>query len=386
MLANAGTERQEPSLYEMDKMFPIIDVFHDAGFETKTMIWLVAMPSIFQSVTFLLLAAHLTCSQFAGADQRSCLPNLWKSLVRPFQRNAEKRFSAREQKFILNGSIYIPLIGDVHGELDRFLFLISQLQIQYKVKFPLIFQLGDLGINQDPVRYPKWAQKNASQLNDFFLGDMSIYEKYFGISNELGTLEGNIFVVRGNHDFYLDRFLDASAPLSFAKNFFILPDGVMLELELVSDERILVGAVGGINETDGFGQKMGSRMAQAESQLRARDREPKPGAPPNAKLNPSFKQAQSAILLTHQGPTFEVKGHTWIEHLISTLQPQFHFHGHSHYALNRTTRLGSTQTIAVGNLPPMGEICTTSQCIAMLRYDLKTRKIQLVSPNFENND
>jgi predicted phosphodiesterase len=368
----------------MDKVFPIIDVFQDAGFEAKTMIWLVAMPSVFQSVTFLLLAAHLTCSQFAGADQRSCLPKLWKNLVRPFQRNAEKRFSAREQKFILNGSIYIPLIGDVHGELDRFLFLISQLQIQYKVKFPLIFQLGDLGINQDPVRYPKWAQKNASQLNDFFLGDMSIYEKYFGISNELGTLEGNIFVVRGNHDFYLDRFLDASAPLSFAKNFFILPDGVMQELELVSDERILVGAVGGINETDSFGQRMGSRMAQAESELRVKNRES--GARPHhGKDNLYLEQPQSTILLTHQGPSFEVKGHSWIENLILTLKPQFHFHGHSHYALNLTTRLGDTRTIAVGNIPPMGEICTTSQCVAMLRYDLKTRKIHLTSPQLENH-
>ncbi len=370
----------------MDKISSIIDVFQNAGFKTKTMIWLLAMPSIFRSVTFLLLSAHLTCSQFAGADERGCLPYFLKSLMRPFQRNTEKRFSARDQKFILNGSIYIPLIGDVHGELDRFLSLISQLQIEYKVKFPIIFQLGDLGINQDPIRYPRWHQKNGTQLNDFFLGDVSIYEKYFGLSNELRTLEGNIFVVRGNHDFYLDEFLNASAPLSFAKNFFILPDGVMQELELVSDERILVGAVGGINETDSFGEKIGSRMAQAESQLRGVERDRKPGAPPNAKLNPSFKQTQSTILLTHQGPTFEVKGHTWIEHLISTLQPQFHFHGHSHYALNLTTRLGSTRTIAVGNLPPMGEICTTSLCVAMLRYDLKTRSIELVRPNFENND
>lgn len=371
----------------MDKISSIIDVFQDAGFETKTMIWLVAMSSICQSVTFLLLSAHLTCSQFAGADERGCLPHFLKNLMRPFQRNTEKRFSPRDQKFILNGSIYIPLIGDVHGELDRFLFLISQLQIQYKVKFPLIFQLGDLGINQDPVRYPNWAQKNASQLNDFFLGDMSIYEKYFGLSNELRTIEGNIYAVRGNHDFYLDEFLNASAPLSFAKNFFILPDGVMQELELVSEERILVGAVGGINETDSFGKKIGSRMAQAESQLRGKgsERDRKPGAPPNAKLNLSFEQPQSTILLTHQGPTFEVKGHSWIENLILTLKPQFHFHGHSHYALNLTTRLGDTQTIAVGNLLPKGEICTTSLCVAMLRYNLKTKQIHLISPQLENH-
>ncbi|MBK7842091.1 MAG: metallophosphoesterase [Bdellovibrionales bacterium] len=344
------------------------------------------MASIFQSITFLLLSAHLTCSIFAGAEEGKCLPQLWEKLTRPFQRSRERRFSPRDQKFILNGSIYIPLIGDVHGELDRFLSLISQLQIEYKVKFPIIFQLGDLGINQDPVRYTRWHQKNGTEINEFSLGDNRIFNKYFGTSSELDRIEGNIFVVRGNHDFYLDEFLYASKASSFANHFFILPDGVMQELELISNERIFVGAVGGINETDSFGREIGSRMAQAESQFRTRASNGEPGTPPNAKLNSSFKLPQSTILLTHQGPTFEVKGHSWIENLILTLQPQFHFHGHSHYALNRTTRLGSTRTIAVGNLPPMGEICTKSQCVAMLRYDLKTRKTHLVSPQLENTD
>lgn len=369
----------------MDKFSPIINVFHNAVFEIKNVIWLVSMASIFQSITFLLLSAHLTCSVFASAEERKCLPQLWEKLTRQFQRSPERRFSPRDQKFILNDSIYIPLIGDVHGELDRFLSLISQLQIEYKVKFPIIFQLGDLGINQDPVRYPRWHQKNGTEINEFSLGDNRIFNKYFGTSSELNRIEGNIFVVRGNHDFYLDEFLYASKVSSFANNFFILPDGVMQELELISNERIFVGAVGGINETDRFGQTTGSRMAQTETELRAKNRES--GARPHhGKDNLSLEQPQSTILLTHQGPTFEVKGHSWIENLILTLKPQFHFHGHSHYALNQTTRLGSTRTIAVGNLPPMGEICTTSLCVAMLRYDLKTKSIELVRPNFENND
>ncbi|MBK9038364.1 MAG: metallophosphoesterase [Bdellovibrionales bacterium] len=343
------------------------------------------MSSIFRSIAFILLFTHPTCSHFASADERGCLPQLWEKLRRPFQRRTENKFLPRDQKFILNDSIYIPLIGDVHGELDRFLSLISQLQIEYKVKFPIIFQLGDLGINQDPIRYPRWHQKNGTEINEFFLGDNRIFNKYFGTSYELNRIEGNIFVVRGNHDFYLDEFLYTSRVSSFADHFFILPDGVMQELELISGERIYVGAAGGINETDSFGQTTGSRMAQAESELRVKNRES--GARPHhGKDNLYLEQTQSTILLTHQGPTFEVKGHSWIENLILTLKPRFHFHGHSHYALNLTTRLGDTETIAVGNLPPKGRVCTTSKCVAMLRYDLKTRKIHLVSPNFENND
>lgn len=371
----------------MDKFSPIINVFHNAVFEIKNVIWLVSMASIFQSITFLLLSAHLTCSVFASAEEGKCLPQLWEKLTRPFQRSPERRFSPRDQKFILNGSIYIPLIGDVHGELDRFLSLISQLQIEYKVKFPIIFQLGDLGINQDPDRYPRWHRKNGTEINEFYLGDNRIFNKYFGTSSELNQIEGNIFVVRGNHDFYLDDFLYASKVSSFANHFFILPDGVMQELELISNERIFVGAVGGINETDSFGREIGSRMmAQSTSQPQARKSDTQTQPHYAAQANSYSKQPQSTILLTHQGPTFEVKGHSWIENLILTLQPQFHFHGHSHYALNLTTRLENTRTIAVGNLPPMGEICTKSQCVAMLRYDLKTRKIHLVSPQLENND
>lgn len=342
------------------------------------------MQNNFQLIPFFLFSLLLTCSEPARANERRCLPHLLKNLMNSFQRSPERRFLPRDQKFILNGSIYIPLIGDVHGELDRFLSLISQLQIEYKVKFPIIFQLGDLGINQDHVRYPRWHQKNGTEINEFFLGDNRIFNKYFGTSSELNRIEGNIFVVRGNHDFYLDEFLYASKVSSFANHFFILPDGVMQELELISNERIFVGAVGGINETDSFGQTTGSRMAQTESELRAKNREP--GARPHhGKDNLSLDQPQSTILLTHQGPTFEVKGHSWIENLILALKPQFHFHGHSHYALNQTTRLGNTRTIAVGNLPPKGEICATSLCVAMLRYDLKTRSIELVRPQLENH-
>lgn len=342
------------------------------------------MHGTFPLISFFLLSALLTCSDLASASEHRCLPQFLKTLMNSFHRSPERRILPKDQRFVLDGSIYIPLIGDVHGELDRFLSLISQLQIEYKVKFPIIFQLGDLGINQDPVRYPRWHQKNGTEINEFFLGDNRIFNKYFGTSYDLNRIEGNIFVVRGNHDFYLDEFLYTSKVSSFADHFFILPDGVMQELELISGERIYVGAAGGINETDSFGQTTGSRMAQTESELRAKNREP------GARLrhdrdNLPLEQPQSTILLTHQGPTFEVKGHTWIENLILTLKPRFHFHGHSHYALNLTTRLGDTETIAVGNLPPKGEVCTTLKCIAMLRYDLKTRKIHLVSPQLESH-
>lgn len=51
--------------------------------------------------------------------------------------------------------------------------------------------------------------------------------------------------------------------------------------------------------------------------------------------------------------------------------------GHSHIALNKTTQLGDTQTIALGHLPSEVEVCATAHCVSVLRYDLKTKELRI---------
>lgn len=299
------------------------------------------------------------------AEGRLCKEHLSEISDWRIQRLSKSESFPQNQKFVRNHAIYIPIIGDVHGELDKFLLLISQLQTRYRVKFPIIFQLGDLGINQDPDRYTRWHPKNANQINDLFQGNRHISNKYFGASPELKWIEGDIFVVRGNHDFYLDQFLYSSRPSRFAEHFYMIPDGTVQEIELIPGERIIVGARGGINETAQFGKIEGKRMSRL---LRSRQ---KPNPNP---LNSSNRE--TSILLTHQGPTFEIEGSPWINELITEMKPTIHLHGHSHIALNRTTKLEDTQTIALGNLPSEGEVCVTAPCVSMLRYDLKTKEIR----------
>ncbi|MBK8200789.1 MAG: metallophosphoesterase [Bdellovibrionales bacterium] len=300
------------------------------------------------------------------AEGRLCKGYLSDESNSRFQRLPKNDSFLQNQKFIRDHAIYIPVIGDVHGELDRFLFLISQLQVQYQVKFPIIFQLGDLGINQDPDRYPRWHPKNANQINEFSQGNRLISNKYFGTLAELNWIEADIFVVRGNHDFYLEQFLHSSRASRFAEHFYMIPDGVVQEVELIPGERIIVGARGGINQTAQFGRNEGKRMSRL---LRSRLK------PLHNPLNSSNRE--TSILLTHQGPTFEIEGSPWINELITEMKPRIHLHGHSHIALNKTTQLGDTQTIAVGHLPPEGELCVTAPFVSMLRYDLKTKEVRI---------
>ncbi len=315
-------------------------------------------------LSFFLFFGLITNSQLA--EGRLCKGYLSDESNSSIQRLPNKDSFLQNQKFIRDQAIYIPVIGDVHGELDRFLFLISQLQVQYQVKFPIIFQLGDLGINQDPDRYTRWHPKNAKQINEFSQGNRRISNRYFGTSADLNWIEGDIFVVRGNHDFYLDEFLRSPRASRFAEHFYMIPDGVVQEIELIPGERIVVGARGGINQTAQFGKVEGKRMSRL---LRSHVK------PHQNPLNSS--SGETSMLLTHQGPTFEIEGRPWINELITEMKPTIHLHGHSHIALNKTTRLGDTQTIAVGHLPSEGELCVTAPCVSMLRYDLKTKELRI---------
>jgi Icc-related predicted phosphoesterase len=315
-------------------------------------------------MSFFLFFGLIANSQLA--EGRLCQRYLSDESKSKFQRLSKKDSFLQNHRFIRDQAIYIPVIGDVHGELDRFLLLISQLQVQYQVKFPIIFQLGDLGINQDPDRFPRWHPKNANQINEFSQGNRLIFNKYFGTSAELNWIEGNIFVVRGNHDFYLEEFLRSPRASRFAEHFYMIPDGVVQEIELIPGERIVVGARGGINQPPQFGKVEGKRMSRLlRSRLKTHQNP----------LNSSNRE--TSILLTHQGPTFEIEGSPWINELITEMNPRIHLHGHSHVALNKTTQLGDTQTIAVGHLAPEGELCVTAPCVSMLRYDLKTKEVRI---------
>ena len=299
---------------------------------------------------FLLVLAAWSFSPAVDSKERGCLRYLQRTLSAFFSaRSLAAQYPIEDQQFIRQGSVYLPIVGDTHGELERFLSLISQLQVHYQVKFPVILQLGDLGINQDFQRFPRWSRKNKHQINDYFHGDQSIVQRFFP-----HDVVGKVLVVRGNHDFFLERYLEAESVVEFAERFFLIPDGVVAEIELVKGERISIGAMGGAYREEEYPTTPLPAFADSS---------------PHRPLD---------ILITHQGPTCEFKGHLWVDDLLAQQQPRWHFHGHSHMISNQRTQLGQTQTWAVANLPPDGKLCPTSPCVTMLRYDLVSKKLHRV--------
>lgn len=293
-------------------------------------------------------------------------------------------FTLQDLKFVKDESILIPIIGDVHGDLTRFLKLIANLQIKYQVKFPWVLQVGDFGINQDPQGFPRWPGKNVDEINRAYSGDDSVINRYFNTSPRLMDLETNIVFIRGNHDFMLEETLASPHLVQVMSHTFLLPDGQIQQIELIPGETVRLAALGGIDETNFISHR-----------------------PPHERYNigissSAMKQLNAEgkdidILLTHQGPDFEYKGSSLINQLIVNLKPLFHFHGHSHEVRNIVNKIHQTHTHALANLPdrdlhlddltpeypsPAWPLrtsrCSPTSCYALLRYDLITKALILL--------
>ncbi|MCB0363398.1 MAG: metallophosphoesterase, partial [Bdellovibrionales bacterium] len=172
--------------------------------------------------------------------------------------------------------------------------------------------------------------------------------------------------VRGNHDYFIDEYLQARSLVSFGKQFYLLPDGVVESIPLAYDNSLVVGALGGIEMEANSHYSGQENYANPSLSLEALHR-----------LRHQSSTREIDVLLTHQGPTVEFKGSEQIDNLITSLQPSFHFHGHSHYIMNRVNQIGPTQTFGVANLPYEGPICLDSSlCYSLLRFNLKSRKLE----------
>ncbi len=270
--------------------------------------------------------------------------------------------------------IFVPVVGDVHGDLKSFLNLIIFIQEQLRVKVPWVLQVGDLGFNQNPSLFRKWSNKNKLLISNFILKNDS-----FNLNEGTSLWQTQILFIRGNHDLVEEDTREARALTLLRAPFHYLPDGAIHTIELVPGESINVGALGGIvvNPTD-------TKEDQPSYDINFYDIGINPDSEEILAHNFNQKDIEDIeklhVLLTHQGPSFRFAGSHTIDGWVQRFRPDIHLHGHSHDKNAEDSTIDSIYTVALSHLNhDTSGVEQHPSSYRLLAYNLVTQKLQVVS-------
>lgn len=239
----------------------------------------------------------------------------------------------------------IPIFGDAHGNIELIFRTLQKLQEQNQEIYKYVFQVGDLGYFKDVLKMDSVTQdlvnKHPSELGVAnYLTNPEMYERFFVQPKDYKRLKAKIIFIRGNHE---DQSLiqkmtqNSKAGLVKADDYGVLnflPDGRAVNICYGYGDSITVAAYGGIDP---------------KTRPKAYDNNPLIGMD-NKALEKLISLNNVNILLTHQGPSSIRKGSSEIDDIIEVLEPDMHFHGHTHSSRGPEI-IGKTKSYSLGKLP-----------------------------------
>ncbi len=235
-------------------------------------------------------------------------------------------------QYILDGGLQIPVVSDVHGNLEGLFRAVADLQVRNKRRYPIVFITGDLAF------YPYLNRLTPEQMAREFLGQNDfgvpqyfetdqMYRRFYSGDQSFRSLVAKFYFVRGNHDDTnllrkLNELhsrevvgLDTHGVLNY------LTDGSLIRLKWEGQTKsVQIASYGGIS---------------GESRPKAFAREPGLAFDEDAGIellteiskNP---EDRPAVLLTHQGLENMPSGHSAIDAFCELVAPQVHICGHGH--------------------------------------------------------
>lgn len=218
----------------------------------------------------------------------------------------------------------MPVIGDIHGNLDGLVNTVEYMQQASGEHYPFVIQLGDFGYFPEEVR----DVRHESELG---------VHNY--LRNQSKRLGFKIIFLRGNHENHDElRKLQEKQKYGLIitntnQDIIYFPDGRLLSLQVSPALDVTIGVLGGIDKN-----------SRTKTHLRA------PFVKlSNEAMNEYLDFKDIDILLTHQGPYPLKKGSSEISALIELLQPKIHLYGHCHEY--QETTIGKTRCYGLSKMP-----------------------------------
>lgn len=226
---------------------------------------------------------------------------------------------------------YIPVFGDIHGNIEGLFNTLKYLQQKHEISFMYAFQLGDLGFFKKVPDTEKIRGDLELGVHKY-LNDTDYAENFF-----YSDVDTKILFIRGNHED--QKYLKHAS--EFRKYGTILVDEFHRFVYF----------------PDGRAISMGDRDIAAFGGISKESR------PKKYQHNPLIAYSEKGldelldwrdgidVLLTHQGPSTRPKGDLTIDTLIQIVKPKVHIHGHSHVFAEPFV-IEETQSYCLANMPP----------------------------------
>jgi len=230
---------------------------------------------------------------------------------------------------------YVPVFGDIHGNLEGLVNTVKYLQKKYNKKFNFVFQLGDFGYFPFGFCGEKIRGDLELGVHRYFT-DQKVAEKYLNDDR----IQFRIIFIRGNHEDQetLEK-LCLSHPeglISLDKKGFVnfLPDGRALSIPYNQGD-VSIAAYGGVDKNTGPKISESNNMSEFNNSA--------------LQILLGFSNYLN-ILLTHQGPKESKKGSENINVLYQLINPRLGIHGHSH-VFSHQGLISSTNSCSLGKMP-----------------------------------
>lgn len=131
----------------------------------------------------------------------------------------------------------ICVAGDVHGRINKFYKSVKDFELELKINFDVVLQLGDFGIWIDE-KYHDGITKFHSGTGDF----PNWYREKRAVPIKTYFINGN------NEDFNFLNAVKLSGDLEILKNLFYIPNGTAAKVETGTEtgtETLIVAGIGG---------------------------------------------------------------------------------------------------------------------------------------------